>query len=297
MVSIIRRFLKDIQLLHLLNQSFFILCFIGCLQRARIVVEKGRTRFYLLYFVCFFGKLRKNMAGIMDSEDLGFLRLLQLADSALPIGSTAHSFGLETLVAEEALDTPRLESFLQHYFSEAGRLEATFFRLGYRLSTCEDTFQAGWTDVNQQLSAFKMVRESRNASMALGRRFLQLALSLENHPLLQTAFTLSKLAGGEIHYSVTFGLVCGLLQVAEDKGVLAYLQQSLAGLVFVFQRLLPLGQSQASAMVWHLKPLLIEIAQQSRHLADNQDQLACFQPLPELGSARHPQLMTRLFIS
>ena len=69
----------------------------------------------------------------MQVDNLQFLRLLQLADSALPIGATAHSFGLETLTVEERLETPQLEAFLGEYMRETGGLEAAFCRLAHRL--------------------------------------------------------------------------------------------------------------------------------------------------------------------
>src|SRR5437867_3471816 len=113
----------------------------------------------------------------MQSDSLGFLRLLQLADSALPIGATAHSFGLETLAAEGTLTVGQLGSFLRDYLSEVGALESAFCRAAYRLTVVSErnTFAEGWLDLNSRLNALKPARESRAASATLGRRFLQLA--------------------------------------------------------------------------------------------------------------------------
>ena len=234
-----------------------------------------------------------------DSKNLQFIRLLQLADSALPIGSTAHSFGLETLAVEGDLDVTQLESFLQDYLMEAARLEATFCRLGYRLTslTEQDKLLEHWLELNNRLSAFKTARESRVASATLGRRFLQLVASLKDEPLLLDLQKVAKSHGVDIHYSPAFGLVGGILGVEETTVVLAYLQQFLQSHIFTFQRLLPLGQSQASAIMWRIKPILLAVADQSEVLALHPEDIAVLMPLPDLASMRHPTLETRLFVS
>lgn len=234
-------------------------------------------------------------------DDLALLRLMHLADSALPIGSTAHSFGLETLVVEGVLSVERLEAFLRDYFQENGALECLFCRSGYRLTAEPDTCVARCLALNARLSALKTARESRVASTTLGRRFLQLVQTLEERPVLQRILQEAKVAGGETHYCVAFGLVGGILVVDEMATLLAYLQQSLLGLISACQRLMPLGQSQASGIAWRLKPLLIAIAQRVHTIPGDDEALlnydAVFTPLLDLGSMCHPTLKTRLFIS
>lgn len=146
-----------------------------------------------------------------------------------------------------------------------------------------------------QLSAFKTAREGRAASATLGRRFLQLVLALEDNPLLRLALQTARAQQLDIHYSTAFGLVGATIGLDETTTILAYLQQSLTGYISACQRLLPLGQSQASGILWRLKPTLIEVAHKSA--SANLEELTVFTPLMDIGSMRHPLVTTRLFIS
>lgn len=185
--------------------------------------------------------------------------------------------------------------FLADYLDEAGTLEAGFCRAGYALHAedDEDRFVADWLRLNHRVSAIKPARESRAASAMLGRRFLLLVLGLAEHARVRLALRDATRAGIDLHYCASFGLACAALGLDEDACVLAYLQQQIAGLIFACQRLLPLGQSQASRIVWELKPALLRAAQRSQD-----DSMGfCCMPLLDVGGMRHPTLVTRLFMS
>ena len=230
-------------------------------------------------------------------QRLAELRLLHLADSALPIGSLAHSFGLESLVSANLLGTAELAAFLHGHIEEAGLLEAVFCRAAAQLTKAfrSQLDVRRWLEINDYLSARKPARESRAGSGSLGRNFLAAVCAVGDFPLLQQALRGSRESSSFIHHSVAFGLASGALGLGEERSVLAFLHQSAASLVSACQRLLPLGQSHATSILWNLKPVIIETADRSTSFS--MENVCSFTPLLDWGAMEHPALSTRLFIS
>jgi urease accessory protein len=216
------------------------------------------------------------------SIPLAWLQLLHLADSALPIGALAHSFGVETLVAENGLSEGGLATFFAEWLNGAGRMEASFC---LRASAVGN--QQEWQYLNTELSSFKPARESREASLRLGKRFLALAAGLIQRPSLEYR--------GDVHLATAFGLVGAALDMEPGMVAAVYLHQSIFSAISACQRLLPLGQSSAMQLLWTLKPGMIQ-AVEAAATATNDD-LWNLQPMLEIASMRHPHLTTRLFIS
>lgn len=225
--------------------------------------------------------------------DLAYLRLLHLADSALPIGALAHSFGLESLADAGLLAPATVPDLLRGYIEEAGVMESVFCRAALRLA--EEFSAELWIKINQRLDARKPGRESRAGSAALGNNLLSLALAVGESRVLEEALLAAREAKYPVHHSPAFGLVAGTLGIDEDRSALAYLHQSLAGLVSACQRLLPIGQTEAARTLWNLKPAIIAAAERSR--TQGIDEVCCFTPLLDWGAMEHPALATRLFIS
>lgn len=246
------------------------------------------------------------------------LKLMHIADSAFPIGASAHSFGLETLTAEGVVTAPTLESFLTDLLWESGRLEGCFVRLAYRcaMSAAADSTDTvlvdleRWLLLNQQMAAWKNARESREASATLGRRFLQTLAQVEQSQPLQQVYAAASQQGVPMHYCTAFGLVSRVLGVDESAAVLAYLQQNSMGLVSASLRLLPIGQGRAVELLWRLKTTVAAVSAATEKLVTTNGaipardplslcdpMLSIFTPLLDLASMRHPTLPTRLFIS
>ena len=179
-----------------------------------------------------------------------------------------------------------LGRYLEDALSESLTLDAVFCREAHGRACHGATV----FDLNQQISGLRMARETREASLAMGRRFAALAAAL------QPCSELARLAShDELHHSVAFGYTLGILGSDPDLAVSAFLHQCVLSTISAGQRLIPLGQIQAGRLAWELKASIIAALRESR-IQSVQTVCSCAN-LPELASMRHPFLPTRLFIS
>ncbi len=211
------------------------------------------------------------------------LSLQQFADSALPIGGAAHSLGLESLSYAGFLHADNLELFLAAYLEESGTLDATYCALSCELAQKEALEQ--WLSLNVEYGARRLARESRDASAAMGRRFLSLAAGVSG---IETLIVAAERAA-EAHLAPSFGFVAGAMCIKPEIAAAAFLQQSITTLISACQRLLALGQTRAQQILWNLKPEIVRAAQART--------LSSFTPLLDIAAARHPNQPTRLFMS
>jgi urease accessory protein len=128
-----------------------------------------------------------------------------------------------------------------------------------------------------------MARRKSAAALKMGRRFAPLINALLREPAIPDG----------LYYPVAFGLAGARLGIPELAVTEGYLRQSIAGLVSACQRLMPIGQVEASCVIWNLRADIAAAAASEYDI----EEITCFTPLPELASARHSLLETRLFIS
>jgi urease accessory protein len=108
--------------------------------------------------------------------------LLQVNDSQFPSGAYAHSMGLEELVQRGAVKKPEdLEAFLQHQIIPS----LLAFELPYLIQAHALAGQGDPAELralDEELDAWKLAAELRQASRQLGSRRLSLIQKLDADP-------------------------------------------------------------------------------------------------------------------
>ncbi|MGK7909960.1 MAG: urease accessory protein UreF [Synechococcus sp.] len=233
--------------------------------------------------------MRETPPAIADPQ----LWLLQLSDSALPIGSYSHSWGLETAVQADRLKTAtQVVEYLTGLLHQAiAPQDGAACVLAHRYG-CDSNDEAFW-GLQLELTAARWATEPLNASLQLGDRLNRWARSTWG---LSCPASGSDLGSASIHHCAVFGWLCSQAGLTETETIRAYLLGSLTSLVSAAVRLVPLGHSQGQQVLATLHGE-IAIALPTCLAAEAPGSLHSFAPLLERDCHAHRTLYSRLFQS
>ncbi|MGD1067526.1 MAG: urease accessory UreF family protein [Vulcanimicrobiaceae bacterium] len=218
--------------------------------------------------------------------------LLQLADAAFPAGAFAHSFGLETAIAEgRVVDEAGLTAWVRAYLRGIiAPLDGAAFVLALRDGVAIDA-------LDDRLAAAQANAELRRGNAHLARATLATyaAMGLRAPELDAYADGLDagRCAGQHVLAAALGYAASG---IGWRVGLTAHVTTTVATLASVAARAIPLGQRAIAHARWTLRADIedaVARAAQIRAL----DDLAIGAPDLEIDGLRHRRLNGRLFAS
>lgn len=223
------------------------------------------------------------------------LAFMQLCDSNFPSGAFSHSFGLETYIYEGIIqDAETFEQVLHAYIN--GQMiytDALACRLAYEAIGKKDW--ATIVDLDEQLAASSLARETREGIRRMGERLVKLCTDLyESDDIRQYALMVKqKQAVG--HPSIVFALAASHLQAPLHDTMMAHLFGSVQSLVQNAVRAVPLGQTDGQRILIRVQSVIEAAVQRTKNL--DKSELGRTMPGLEIAQMKHEQLPVRLFMS
>lgn len=209
------------------------------------------------------------------------LRLLQLADSACPVGAYAFSDGLETLTQRgDVRSASDLVAFLSGQLVHGwGIQDVPACALAFGGSSEQIIF------LDELLDDLKLVEGPRKASLRIGANLRKLALRLwpeDVQDLVETR-----------HQATTFGVLAAKCTADKEEVVMAYVSSWLLSRATSATRLMKLGGSEAQWCAAQCE----EVAQQCIHdaLQATPDDLGGFAHQLDIAAQEQAFLEQRLF--
>jgi urease accessory protein len=189
------------------------------------------------------------------------LRILQLGDSALPIGGYSHSWGLEAAVAHgQVKDAGGLERWARKWLAVTlGPLEGVIVSAVLR-----DAGKSNWSTAataNLILWASLTPTTLRHASRDMGEQLLCLA---ESWPwAAAVTYDLRQcLPESEWHHAPVFGALASACGCTPAEAVAVYLHQAALGVISAGVRGIPIGHTHGQQVLANLQDDLESLAEE-----------------------------------
>lgn len=214
-------------------------------------------------------------------------RLLHFTDSASPVGGYAHSFGLEGVCQMGLVhDAVTLSQFLKRDVAHALRtIDLPLLAHGHQAAM--DSAQEALDRLDHLSWALRPTHQLREAASKIGRQQWRLYQKTWN-PAVQITF---------VHYQspIVLAVICAHEGIPLEPALHAITYQTYAALLQAALKLLPVGPTATQQILTESLDALVPHLDEAARLPEAA--IGSFNPVWDIGAARHETAPARLFIS
>jgi urease accessory protein len=223
------------------------------------------------------------------------LSAFRLADSFLPVGAYAASYGLEQFIQDDRVeDGDDLEALLETYLRrQIGTGELVALRAAHRGALADDVEAVCAAD--RRLTAVTLAEEFRDSAEQSGNRLLSLQRDLRDNDLFDQYAEQVAACEAPGNYPVVLGATAAIAGINERDACLLVCHGFVTGLLGAAQRVLSLGHTEAQRILDALGPVMSAAVDDSTDRS--LDEMSQFAPLVDVLAADHERAQRRLFVS
>ncbi|CAM4006684.1 urease accessory protein UreF [Serratia silvae] len=225
-------------------------------------------------------------------NDLRLIRILQFADSVLPVGAFAFSNGVESAIQAGIVhDVSSLKDFTRTALIQAASGDGRAVIAACKALATGDLDQV--TDIDRSLFNRKLNEESRLMVTRMGKKLAEMAVAVTQEPLV--VGWLAQIKAGEAvgTYPITQAVVMSALG-ASPREVIVMHQYGVATTI--------LSAAMRLMRVTHIDTqcILFQLNQEIEQFCDSAEQggieqMASYAPIIDVLAALHVGAFTRLF--
>ncbi|MDF2698368.1 MAG: ureF [Labilithrix sp.] len=221
-------------------------------------------------------------------------RVLQFADSTLPVGAFSFSNGLESAVQCGVVhDVTTLREFVRTATRQVASADGIALLVAHRAALASDLERL--READQAVLNRKLSEEMRTMSVRMGKKLAELVHRVVPAPLVTS--WLDKIRSGAVPgtYPVVFGLALAVQGVSESDTFAAHQYGVATMMLGAALRLMRLAYLDGQAILYDVNA---GIAQDYvRVERATLDDMATFAPVADILSAAHVTAHMRLFMS
>lgn len=223
--------------------------------------------------------------------DADFL-LLHLADSALPTGSFAHSYGFETYMSNGRIDNAQdfhrwLQVLLQVQLTTADAL-------AMRMYAAEPT-PARAEQLDERLHAGTPARELREGNARMGIRLAEIVTDTYGFAAVEQYLTGIREQRSAGNPALVMAMTAHAAGISPDRAVMAHLTSTISSLIQNGVRGVPLGQMAGQRLLHRMRPEIMRATARSAQLGEID--LCSGDPGLDISQMIHETQRARLFMS